>query len=156
MDLNLTLVGQMITFAVFIVFTMKFVWPPLMRIMDERRKKIADGLAAAEQGHNELELAHVKSKEIVTEARAQASHIVEQANQRANHIVEEAKNQARTEGDRLLTLARDEIEQQYNAARDQLTQQVANLAIAGAEKILQKEVDRQRGERLVNDMMGQL
>jgi F-type H+-transporting ATPase subunit b len=156
MDINATLFGQMITFAVFFWFTMKFVWPPLSRIMEERRKKIADGLAAAEEGQKQLELAEIKSKDRLREAKAEASRILEQAHQRANHIVEEAKDQARVEGVRLMDLANSEIERSYNQAKEDLLHRISVIAVAGAERILQKEVDKKVNDRLVNELVGEI
>lgn len=155
MNLNLTLVGQVITFILFVWFTMKFVWPPLLKVMDERRKQIADGLAAAQQGKDELELAKHKSSDMIADAKTQASSIVEQAHQRANHIIEEAKHDAREEGERLLHLAQNDIQQEANQAREQLMSQVATLAIAGAEKILKSEV-KSGSDQLVKDAIGEL
>lgn len=156
MNLNLTLIGQVITFILFVWFTMKYVWPPLMSVMDERRKQVADGLAAAQQGRDELELAKHKSKEAIDEAKVQASAIVEQAHQRANHIIEEAKHDARDEGERLLRLAQSEIQQETAQAKDQLMSAVASIAVAGAEKILKQEIQQADSERLVNDAIGEL
>jgi len=156
MNLNLTLLGQMITFGLFVWFTMKFVWPPLVTVMRDRQKQIADGLAAAEQGQNELELAEHKSVEILTEAKAQAASILEQANQRANHIVEESKGRARDEGARLLTLAQDEIDQQYNLAKEDLLGQVSGIAVMAAEKILQREVDKSNNAAIVDELVGEI
>lgn len=156
MDINATLIAQMITFILFVVFTMKVVWPPLMRVMEERRKKIADGLAAAEKGKRDLELAEIKVKEQLTEAKAEAARIIEQANQRANHIVEEAKQQAREEGDRLIQLAKGEVSQEYNNAKQQLLQQVSVIAVAGAEKILQREVDHKINDKFINEMLSEI
>lgn len=156
MDINVTLFGQIITFSVFVWFTMKFVWPPLMRAMEERRKKIADGLAAAEQGKKELELAQIKVKEQLTEAKTEAARIIEQANQRAHHIVEESKQKARIEGDRLIKLAKDEIEQEYNTTKEQLMEHVSDLAVAGAEIILRREVDKKSNDRLVDELVSEI
>lgn len=156
MDINLTLLGQMITFALFFWFTMKFVWPPLSRVMEERRKKIADGLASAEEGQKQLELAKIKSKDQLREAKAEASRIIEQAHQRANHIVEQAKEQARVEGNRLVELANSEIERSYNLAKEQLVNRISVIAVAGAERILQKEVDRKVNDQLVNEMVSEI
>lgn len=156
MDLNLTLLGEMITFAIFIWFTMKYVWPPLMSIMEERRKKIADGLAAGEQGEKELEMARIKVKEQLLHAKTEAAAILEQANQRAGHIVEEAKAKAREEGDRLLEIAQGEIEQELNTAKEQLMKDVSKIAVAGAERILQREVDKASNDRLVKELVGEL
>jgi F-type H+-transporting ATPase subunit b len=153
MDINATLFGQMIVFALFVVFTMKVVWPPLMRIMEERRNKIADGLAASEQGKKELELAKDKISDELKDVKLRAGHIIEQATQRANQIIEESKAQARVEGERLLVLAQGEIKQEYNSARAALLTQVSELAVAGAEKILQHEVDKASNNRLINDLV---
>ncbi len=156
MDLNATLFGQMITFILFIWVTMKFIWPKLIQVMEERRNKIADGLAAAEQGQRELELAQYKTKEMLMEAKKEAAHILEMANQRANHIVEEGKERAREEGDRLLKLAQGEVEQEYNSAREQLLQQVSSIAVAGAERILQREVDKAGNDKIVQELVGEI
>lgn len=153
MDINATLFGQMIVFALFVVFTMKVVWPPLMRMMEERRNKIADGLAASEQGKKELELAKEKIQEELKEVKLRAGHIIEQATQRGNQIVEEAKAQARVEGERLLVLAQGEIKQEYNSAKAALLTQVSELAVAGAEKILQHEIDKAKNDHLINELV---
>lgn len=156
MDVNATLIVQMLVFVAFIWVTVRFIWPPLMKALDARRKIIADGLAAAEEGRKALELAEIKAKEAMTEARAQASHVIEQANQRANHIIEEAKAKARVEGEHLLQLAKNEITQEYNAAKDQLLKQVSSIAVAGAEKILQREVDKASNDRLVDELVSEM
>lgn len=156
MDLNATLIGQIITFILFVWFTMKFVWPPLMQVMEARRKQIADGLASAQAGKDELELAQHKSKEMLTEAKAQAAGIVEQAHRRANNIVEEAKQDARQEGERLLRLAQGEIQQEINTARDQLMSEVSGYALAGAEKILGQEIKLQGQDQLIQSVIGEM
>jgi F-type H+-transporting ATPase subunit b len=156
MDLNATLFGQIITFAVFIWFVMKFCWPPLVNIMEERKQKIADGLAAAEKGHRELELAAIKAEEQMIEAKAQAAKIVEQASVRAARMVEDAKQVARDEGERLIHLAETEVEQLQHAARESLLREVSTLAVAGAERILKKEVDTEQGSRLVDELIGEV
>ena len=135
---------------------MKFIWPPLIRVLEVRRKNIADGLAVAEQGYKELELAEIKSKEILTEAKAQAAHIVEQAKQRANHIIEEAKKKAREEGAHVLQLTKSEIEREYNAARAELLEQVSDIAVASAQKILQREIDKANNDRLVHELVSEI
>lgn len=152
-SLNATLIGQMITFGLFVWFTMKYVWPHLMKVMEERREKIADGLAAAERGKQELEYAEVRSKEIITEAKADAAAIIEQANQRANNIIEEGKSKARTEGERLLRLAQNEIEQEYNQAQGELTEAAARLAIVGAEKILNRNINPDSNDQIVDQLV---
>ncbi len=156
MNLNATLIGQIITFALFIWFVMKYVWPPVVNMMEERRKKIADGLAAAEKGHRELELAQIKVHEQMAEAKATAAKVIEQANQRATYIIEEAKDKARDEGARLLSLATAEIEQERNMARETLLKEVSTLAVAGAEKILGQQVDQKQNARLVDEMIGEV
>ena len=156
MNINLTLFGQMISFAVFVWFTMKFVWPPIMQAIDERKAKIADGLAAAERGVREQELAQQRAVEQLHEAKQQAGEIVARAEKRAAEIVEEAKSQARVEGDRLLEGARSEIELEASKAREQLRQRVGELAVAGAERILRREIDAASHKKLVDDLAAQL
>ncbi len=156
MDLNLTLIGQMITFIFFVWFTMKFVWPPLMKIMEERRKKIADGLAAAEQGRQALEAAEKEREEILQKAKADALVIVDHAHIRSQNMIDEAKEKAREEGEHLILLAKSEIEQQYHAAKTELMQNISKIVIAGAEKILNHEVDAASNERLVNEMVKEI
>lgn len=156
MNINLTLLGEMITFAIFVWFTMRFVWPPLVKAMQERRETIAAGLAAAEKGKRDLELAKHKVTEILTEAKAQAAQMIEQANHRANHIIEEAKAKARDEGNRLLAIAKTDIEREYNSAREQLMDQISSLVVAGAEKVLKHEVNKSANDRLVSEMIDAL
>lgn len=156
MSINLTLFGEMITFAIFVWFTMRFVWPPLTAALEERREKIAAGLAAAEKSKRDLELAQHKVTEILTEAKAQAAQMIEQANQRANHIVEEAKARGRAEGDRLLEIAKNDIEREVNTARDALMNQISSLVISGAEKVLQHEVNKSANDKLIAEMMSGL
>ncbi|MCG7906535.1 MAG: F0F1 ATP synthase subunit B [Candidatus Thiodiazotropha taylori] len=140
MNINLTLIGQLLSFAVFVWFTMKYVWTPIMGALETRKKEIADGLAAAERGQHEQELAKERAKDVLHEAKAQAAEIVAQAQKRAAEIVDESKDTARVEGDRILTAAQSEIEQEANRAREQLREKVGMLAVAGAEKILKKEI----------------
>lgn len=156
MDLNATLLVQMLCFIVFIVVTMKWIWPPIIAALEERRQKIADGLAAAEQGQKELELAQIKTQEMLTEAKNQGTRIVEAANQRSAHIVEEAKAQARTEGERLLQRAQNEIEQEYHSAKEKLMTQVVELATAGAEKILKREMNAANNTALMKEISGEV
>lgn len=141
MNINATLLAQTIMFVMFVWFCMKFVWPPIMQAMTERRKLIADGLAAGERGKHELELASRRATESLHDAKQKAAEVIAQAEKRASQIVEDAKNTAREEGDRLVAGAKAEIEQEVNRARETLRQQVADLAVAGAEKILRREVD---------------
>ncbi|MCG6863229.1 MAG: F0F1 ATP synthase subunit B [Chromatiaceae bacterium] len=141
MNINLTLFLQMISFAVFVWFCMKFVWPPIVNALAERKTKIAEGLAAAERGHKEQELGQHRATEIMKEAKSHAADIVSQAQKRAAEIVDEAKQDAREEGARLVHAAQAEIDQEINRAREELREKVAVLAVAAAEKILQKEID---------------
>lgn len=156
MNINATLIGQAIAFAFFVWFCMKYVWPPVMTALEERKKKIADGLDAAERASRDLELAKEKAAQELREGREQAATIIEQANKRANQIVEEAKEQARTEGERLKTAAKAEIDQEMNRAREALRSQVATLAVAGAEKILAKSVDGNVQAELVDQLAAEL
>lgn len=156
MNINATLLGQMITFAVFVWFTMKFVWPLLMQAIEERQAKIADGLAAAEKGRHELELAEVRAKELLRERKQHAAEIVAHAQKRANEIIEEAKISARTESERILGSARTQISQDLQEARDKLQREVGQLAIAAAEQILMREVDAEAHQEIVNKLSVQL
>jgi len=156
MHINLTLVGQMISFMVFVWFTMKFVWPPIIGALTERKAKIADGLAAAERGAHEQELAEHRAVEKLHEAKQQAAEIISKADKRASEIVEEAKDDARTEGERLLTAAKAEIESESNKAREALREKVAALVIAGAEKILRKEIDFDTHKDIVESVASEI
>jgi F-type H+-transporting ATPase subunit b len=141
MNMNLTLIGQSITFAVFVWFCMKFVWPPIVNALEARKKQIADGLAAADRGRHELELAAKRASESLHEAKQKSAEIIAQAEKRAAQIIEEAKNAAKEEGERMLAAARAEIEQESHRAREALRADVAQLVVAGASKILRREVD---------------
>ncbi|HDP89825.1 MAG TPA: F0F1 ATP synthase subunit B [Thioalkalivibrio sp.] len=156
MNFNATLIGQMITFAVFVWFVMKFVWPPLINALNERRAKIADGLAAAEKGKHEQELAKKRATEQLQEAKQQAAEIISQAQKRANEIVEEAKGAARTEGERIKEAARAEIDQEVNRAKEQLRGQVSTIALAGAEKVLKKEIDAKAHSQVLDELVAQI
>jgi len=156
MNINLTLIGQSITFIVFVWFCMKFVWPPVMAALNERKQKIADGLAAAEKGKHDEELAKERAAEVLKEAKAQAQEIINGAEKRASQIVEEAKDTARTEGDRLLAAANAEIEQEVNRARENLRGEVVTLAVAGAGRVLKREIDEKANEDLLKDLVAQL
>jgi F-type H+-transporting ATPase subunit b len=155
-NINLTLIGQIIAFAVFVAFCMKFVWPPLINAMQERAKKIADGLDAANRAERDLELAQQKAGEKLRESKEKAAEIIEQANKRANQIIDEAKEAAREEGDRLAAAAQAEIEQEVNRAKEGLRQQVSALAVAGASKILAKSVDEAAHNELLDQLANEL
>lgn len=144
-----TLVAQAVTFFIFVYVTMKFVWPPIMQAMTERQEKIADGLAAAERGKGELTAASARVEDLLRDARGQAQEIVEQANKRANSILEEARNEGQKQRDRQLAAAQAEIEQAVNRAREELRAQVAVVAVAGAERILAREIDAKAHQDLL-------
>jgi F-type H+-transporting ATPase subunit b len=156
MNINLTLFAQAITFFAFILFTAKFVWPPLMRAVEARQKQIADGLAAAEQGKHSLELSSKQADEEIAKARARAAEIMGQAEKRASQMIEEAKASAREEGNREKTAAKAEIAQEVSRAKEALRAQVSLLAVAGAEKILRREVDAKAHAELLRAVQAEL
>ena len=156
MNLNLTLVAQAVSFALFIWFTVKFVWPPMLRAIETRQKSIADGLAAAEQGRRSLETSTRQAEDAVREARSRAAEILSQAEKRAAQMVDEARSAAKAEGGREKAAAQAEIEQALTRAREQLRDRVASLAVAGAEKILRREVDAKAHGELLEAIKRQL
>ena len=156
MNINLTLFGQMVTFAIFVWFCMKFVWPVIISAMEERQQKISDGLDAADRAMRDLEAAHAKATDQMKDAKKEAASILDQASKRANQIVDEAKEQAVAEGDRLKLAAEAEIEQEVNRAKEELRASVAGLALAGAEKVLEASIDDKANRALVDDLASQL
>jgi len=156
MNLNATIIGQMIAFLLFVAFCMKYVWPPIMAALEERTKKIADGLAAAERGRHEQQLAEKRAIQVIHEAKEQANEIISQAQRRGNEIVDESKDNARIEGDRILTSAKAEIDQEANRAKDELRSQVGTVALAGAAKILSREIDDKAHTDLLEELVGQI
>jgi len=156
MNFNATLIGQMITFAVFVWFCMKYIWPPLMAALDERNARIADGLAAAQRGQQDLEDAKAKVGESLTEAKQQAQEIINQAQKRANEIVDEAKDVAREEADKIKAAATADIDQQVNSAREHLRKEVSSIALAGAEQILKREVDAKAHAAVLDELVAQI
>lgn len=152
MNFNATLIGQTIAFAVFVWFCMKFVWPLLLGMLQERERIIADGLAAGERGEKKLEEAEQRLSDLVHEGRQKAAEIITQAHKRSDEIVEEAKNTARIEGQRILEAANNEIDQERELVKQELRQQVAGLALIGAEQILMREVDR----KTHNEVLGKI
>ena len=141
MNINATLLGQVLVFAALVWFTMKFIWPQVIEAIEQRNKEIADGLEAAARGRSELDAAQGRIETLVSKARGQASEIIDQANGRAARIVEEAREEGERERLRLVASAHSEIERETMQARDELRETVSELAIAGAEKILQREID---------------
>jgi F-type H+-transporting ATPase subunit b len=156
MNINATLFGQMITFAIFIWFTMKYVWPPIVKAMQERQKTISDGLQAAEEGQRKLELAERQVGNLISDAKLEGAHIVERANERAIQIIEAAKEQARQESKLLLKNAQSDIQQQAYQARETLRQQVVSIALVGAEKVLDKEVDQAAHNQVLKALIEEL
>jgi F-type H+-transporting ATPase subunit b len=156
MNINLTLIAQLLSFAVFVWFTMKFVWNPIIDALDKRKEEIANGLAAAERGQHEKELAEERAKEVLHDAKAQAADIVSQAQKRALEIIDAGKEDANTEGERILIAARAEIDQEANRAREHLRERVAELAVIGAERILQKEIDAAAHRSIIDSLVKQI
>jgi F-type H+-transporting ATPase subunit b len=156
MNINLTLLMQAVAFFAFILFTAKFVWPPLMRAIENRQKQIADGLAAGEEGRHGLANAEKRIDEMMTEAKTRASEIVAQGEKLKSEAVDQAKTDAKTEGDRILAAAKAEIEQEVSRAKEALRSQVAELAVAGAAKILKREVDAKAHAELLATIQKQL
>jgi F-type H+-transporting ATPase subunit b len=156
MNINFTLIAQAIAFAVLIWFTVKFVWPPLLKAIETRQKDIADGLAAAQEGKSVLEVAAKKSEATLNEAKQKASEIIGQAEKRAAQIIDEAKGNAKAEGDRIIAGAKAEIDQEVNRAKEGLRAQVSTLAVAGAEKILRKEIDAKAHSEMLSKLAAEL
>jgi len=156
MNFNATLIGQMITFGVFVWFCMKYIWPPLMAALEERNARISDGLAAAQRGQQDLEEAKAKVGESLAEAKQQAQEIINQAQKRANEIVDEAKGTAREEADKIKAAASADIDQQITAAREHLRKEVSSIALAGAKQILKREVDAKAHAEVLDELVAQI
>jgi F-type H+-transporting ATPase subunit b len=152
-NINLTLIGQMVAFLVFVAFCMRYVWPPIMAAMEERQQKIADGLAAADRASHDLELAQKEAVDRLAEAKKEASGIVDSANKRAATVIDEAKATAVVEADRVKELANAEVEREKAQAKEQLMSQVSALAIAGAEKVLAAEIDADKHADLLKQLV---
>ncbi|PKH03085.1 F0F1 ATP synthase subunit B [Psychromonas sp. MB-3u-54] len=156
MDINATLLGQAIAFAVFVWFCMKYVWPPLLSAIEVRQKKISDGLTQAERAGKDLELAQAKATEKLKEAKAQAAVIVDQANKRRAQIIEKAKDEGQIERKKIITQGEAEVEAEINRAREKLRRQVSSLAIAGAEKIIKRTVDKEANSDIIDKLVAEL
>jgi len=155
-NVTATLFGQMLTFAVLVWFVNRFLWGPMTRMMEDRKKRIADGLAAAERGKHEQELAEKRAAEVIHEAKEQASEIIAQAQKRSNEIVEEAKDSARAESERIVAAANAEIEQEVHRAREQLRGQVATLAVTGASRIMEREIDAANHQQMLDELAAEI
>lgn len=156
MNINATLFGQAIMFALFAWFCMKFVWPPIIGALEARKKQIADGLAAAERGKHDLDLAAKRSAEILREAKERTAEIIAQGDKRASEIIEEAKAQAKLEGERILAAAKAEIDQEVFRAKEHLRTQVSAVALAGAGKILGREIDAKAHNDLIEKLVAEI
>ena len=156
MNINATLFGELIAFIFFVWFCMKFVWPPIMGAIEERQKKIADGLAASERGEKDLELAQAKATEQLKEAKTQAAGIIEQAKKRGSQIVDEETQRAHQERENIIAQGHAEIEAERNRAKEDLRKQVAVLAVAGAEKILERQIDAAAQSDIVEELVAEL
>ncbi len=156
MNFNATLIGQTITFIVFVWFCMKYIWPPLMAALEERNARISEGLAAAQRGQQDLEDAQAKVHDSLNDAKQQAQEIINQAQKRANEIVDEAKDSARDEADKIKVAASADIDQQVTAAREQLRKEVSVIALAGAEQILKREVDAKAHAEVLDELVAQI
>ncbi len=156
MSINLTLIVQMVVFALLVWFTMKVVWPLILGPMEERSKRIADGLAAAEKGQKDLAQAKSRADEAIREARSRAVQIVDQAQHRANELIDQAKTTAIAEGERLVAAAQQQIQLESNRARESLRKEVAALALVGAARLLEREIDANTHKDLLNKLAGQI
>ncbi|GLR76326.1 MULTISPECIES: F0F1 ATP synthase subunit B [Aliivibrio] len=156
MNMNATLLGQAIAFALFVWFCMKYVWPPIMEAIEERQKKIADGLSAAERAAKDLDLAQANASDQLKEAKRAATEIIEQANKRKGQILDEAREEALTERQKILTQGEAELESERKRARDELRKQVATLAVIGAEKILERSIDIESQRDILDNITAKL
>ena len=156
MNFNATLIGQTITFIVFVMFCMKYIWPPLLAALEECNARISEGLAAAERGQKDLEAAQSKVGDSLKEAKQQAQEIINQAQKRANEIVDDAKDIARDEADKIKVAATSDIDKQIHSAREQLRKEVSGIALAGAEQILKREVDAGTHVAVLDELVAQI
>ena len=156
MNLTFTMIAEAAVFIAFILFSVKFVWPPLLRAVEARQKTIADGLAEAERGRSSLADAQKQTEKLLAEARSRAQEIIAVAEKSASQRVEESKAQAKTEGERLVAAAHAQIQQEVQSAKQQLREQVAQLAVSGAEKILRREVDAKAHADMLSQLKAQL
>ncbi|RMD69200.1 MAG: F0F1 ATP synthase subunit B [Gammaproteobacteria bacterium] len=156
MNINISLIGQIITFIILVWFVSRYLWGPLTQMMADRSRRIADGLAAAERGRHELERAEQRAKELLQKTKSEAAEIIALAQKRATDLVEEAKEQAKIEGEKMIEAARIEIEKETQRAKEALRHEVVNLALLAAEKILEREIDAKAHEQLLNKVVAEL
>ena len=152
MNFNFTLIGQLLAFILFVWFCIRYVWPPMLQILEEREKEVADGLEAARRGKKELEDANTQREIIVDEAKKEAADLVSQAGQRANQMIEDAKSQAQEEAERIKTSAKADLDQAAKKAREEIRSEVATLVVAGAEKILGSEIDQEKNAEIIEEI----
>ena len=152
MNFNFTLIGQLLAFILFVWFCIRYVWPPMLQILEEREKEVADGLEAASRGKKELEDANAQREVIVDEAKKEAADLVSQAGQRANQMIEDAKSQAQEEAERIKTSAKADLDQAAKKAREEIRSEVATLVVAGAEKILGSEIDQEKNAEIIEEI----
>jgi len=155
-SINATLIGQMITFTLLVWFTMQYIWPPLIEALEERKKKIAEGLAAAEKGQEDIKLAEKKAAAYLKEAKDESANIIALAQKRANDVVEESKETAKLEGEKMIESAKAQIEQEIQQAKENLRKEVSSLALKAAEQILQEEVDKAKHKDIISKVSNQL
>jgi F-type H+-transporting ATPase subunit b len=156
MNINATLIGESIAFIVFVIFCMKFVWPPIMAAIEDRQKTIADGLAASDRAAKDLELAQAKAAEQLKEAKAQAAEIIEAAKKREAQMIDEAAEKAQAEREKIIASGHAEIESERNRAKEELRKQVSALAVAGAEKILERSIDESAHADILDKLVAEL
>lgn len=156
MSINASLIGQMITFAIFVWFCMKFIWPRLMSAIKERQQKIADGLAAGDKGQRELEAAEIKVLDMINDAKSHSAKLLEGAQERAHNLVEEAKHKARDEHDKIVAAAQEEIVQATNAAKQELYAQLSGLVINSTEKVLARNIDQADNDRFIEQLIAEV
>ena len=156
MSINATLIGQMITFTLLVWFTMQYVWPPLIEALEERKKKISEGLAAAEKGQEDVKLAQQQAEIYLKEAKAESANIIALAQKRANEVIEGSKDTAKLEGEKIIESAKVKIEQEMQQAKENLRKEVSLLAVKAAEQILQEEVDKAKHKTLLTNVSKQL
>jgi len=155
-SITITLIAQMLAFALMVWLVNKYLWAPLSGLMEARREKIAEGLSASERGKHELKLAQERSSELLKEAKEKAQDVISQANARSNEILEEAREHAKSEAERIITQARAEIDTEINRAKEDLRKQVAAVAVEGAERILKREVDAKAHEQALSDLVARI
>lgn len=156
MEINATIIGQVLGFLILVWVTWKFIWPPLLGAIEDRQKKIADGLAAAERGQKSLDEARASANEAIREGREKATQVIDQAHKRSNELIDEAKHTAVAEGERLVSAARAEISTATARARDGLRREVATLALAGAQQLLGREVDARAHAKLLEQLAAEI